>query len=297
MRLIRIWFRASRPFTFSGAVVPVLVGTSPAFREGQADLWLFLLVFAACLLVQIATNMVDEYSDHNRPEGQGKLLAPYKVIALGLLSAGAVKLGAAVCFGIATAIGIYLIIRTGWPILAICAASLIVAYFYSAGRLSLGKIGLGQPLVFVFMGPVMVMGAYYVQTQSFTMASLWLSLPVACTVTAILAANDLRDFEEDRAAGKRTPVTVFGRRFGRWEWLGLVVTAYLIVFGLVVTGSLGIMGLLPLLALPQATRTFRLIWNGQERAQLAPALPATAIFHGQFGFLLAAGIVLERLLS
>ncbi|MDO8716853.1 MAG: 1,4-dihydroxy-2-naphthoate octaprenyltransferase [Dehalococcoidales bacterium] len=297
MPLIRIWFRASRPFTFSGAAAPVLAGTSLAFREGQANLWLFLLVFAASLLVQIATNLVDEYTDHDRPEGQQKLLAPYKVIALGLLSSTAVKRGAAVCFGIATAIGIYLIIRTGWPVLAICTASIVVAYFYSAGRLSLGKIGLGQPLVFVFMGPVMVMGAYYVQTQYFTVESMWLSLPVACTVTAILAANDLRDFEEDRAAGKRTPVTVFGPQFGRREWLALVVTAYLIVFGLAVTEPSGIMGLLPLLALPQAVRTFRLIWNGRERAQLAPALPATAIFHGQFGFLLAAGIALGRLVS
>lgn len=293
MNKIHIWFRASRPFTFSGAIVPVLVGTSPAFREG----WLFLLVLVACLLVQIATNLVDEYSDHGRPEGQGKLLAPYKVIALGLLSAGAVKRGAAVCFGIATIIGIYLIIRTGWPILALCAAGIVVAYFYSAGRLSLGKLGLGQPLVFLFMGPVMVMGSYYVQTQSFTLESLWLSLPVACTVTAILAANDLRDYEEDKAAGKRTPVTMLGRRFGRREWLGLVVAAYLIIFGLVVTGSLGIMGLLPLLALPQAVRTFRLVWQGSDRAQLAPALPATAIFHGLFGFLLAAGISLGSLLS
>lgn len=295
--MFRIWFRASRPFTFTGAIVPVLLGTSLAFREGSVDLWLFLLVLIGSLMVQIATNLVDEYSDHARPEGQEKLLAPYKVIALGLLSSTTVKWGAMVCFGIAALIGTYLVIQTGWPILMICIASIIVAYFYSAGPLPLGNIGLGQPLVFIFMGAVMVMGAYYIQIQSFTIESAWLSIPVACTVTAILVSNDLRDFEEDKVAAKRTPVTIFGRQFGCWEWSLLVVAAYITIFGLAATGLLGMIGLLPILALPQASKAFRLIWSGHERAQLAPALPATARFHGQFGFLLAAGVVLQRLLS
>ena len=296
MNKLGIWIRASRPFTLPGAIAPVLVGTALAFSKGKSNFWLFLLVLIASLFIQIATNLVDEYADHARPEGKRKLLAPYKVIALGLLSPAAVKLGAMVCFGIASAIGIYLIVHSGWPILVLCLASLAVAYFYSAGTIPLGKMGLGQPLVFIFMGPVMVMGSYFVQTRMFTADSLWLSIPMGCTVTAILAANDLRDFEEDRHGSKRTPVTAFGPNFGRWEWATLVIAAYLAVTVMTVFKVLPVMSLLSLLALPQACAAFKLVRNGRERPQLAPALPATARFHGIFGVLLALGIVLGRLL-
>ena len=210
-----VWYRAARPFTLSASIIPVLVGSSLAYREGRFSLLLFVLALAASLLVQAGANMVDEFSDHARPEGSGKLLAPYKVIALGLLSSKAVKWGAAVCFGVATIVGIYFISVAGWPILAMCLASAAVAYFYSAGPKPLGSIGLGHPLVFFFMGPVMVVGAYYVQTQTFTLEALWLSLPIGCTVTAILIANDLRDMEEDSSVAKITPVTRFGRLFGK----------------------------------------------------------------------------------
>ncbi len=294
MNKVRTWIRASRPFTLPGAIAPVVVGTALAFQEAKGNFWLFLLVLVGSLLIQIATNLVDEYSDHARPEGKKKLPAPYKVIALGLLSPAEVKRGALVCFGIAIAIALYLIAITGWPILVLCIASLAVAYFYSAGKVPLGKIGLGQPLVFIFMGPVMVMGSYFVQTKAFTLQSALLSIPMGCTVTAILAANDLRDFEEDQTGGKQTPVTAHGREFGRVEWSVLVITAYAAVVALAAAGTLPVWSLLSILALPQALAAFSLVRNGKDRSQLARALPATAQFHGLFGLLLALGIVLGR---
>lgn len=297
VRQLKIWYRASRPFTLSASAVPVLVGSSLALQEGRFSPGLFILVLLASVLVQVTTNLVDEYSDHSRPEGKEKLLAPYKVIALGLLSSTAVRRGAAVCFGVAAAIGIFLTIVVGWPILVICLASAAVAYFYSASPRPLGTIGLGQPLVFIFMGPVMVLGAYYVHTQTFTLPALWLSLPVGFTVTAILAANDLRDLEEDRTAGKTTVVTLLGRRFGRWEWTFLVAAAYLGVIIMAVTGLLHPLALVALLTLPWAVATGRAVWREGGRVELALALRMSARLHGYFGLLLAAGVVIGRFIS
>ena len=142
-------------------------------------------------------------------------MAPYKVIALGLLSPRAVRAGAVLSFGVATGIGLYLVLVTGWALLLCCAASLLVAYGYSAGPVPLGNVGLGQPLVFVFMGLLMVMATYYVQTVTLTGQALLAALPVACLVTAILVVNDLRDIEEDRQMGKITPVSqVLARGLG-----------------------------------------------------------------------------------
>ena len=271
--------------------MPALVGSALAFRDGKASLLLFFLILLASLLVQVTTNLVDEYSDHARPAGKEKLLAPYKVIALGQLSARAVRLGAVVFFSIATLIGIYLIWISGWPVLVICLTSAAIVYFYSAGPKPLGNLGLGHPLVFLFMGPVMVLGTYYTHTHTFPLEALWLSLAIGCTVTAILAANDLRDLEEDLMGGKTTTTTLLGRRFGRWEWTVLVGAAFILIVALVAARRTGPLALVSLLSLPQAVIAARSIWRGRQRADLTPALRATSKLHLYFGILLAIGLV------
>jgi len=146
---IKAWFWAIRPFSISAAVVPVLVGSAFAFSGGKFSLFRFLMVLIAGILVQMATNLIDEYSDHARPEGEHKIPAPYKVIALGKLTAKEVKLGAFVCFGVATVIGIYLIYLCGCRFCS-CLWELPRRPIFIRPAASLGKIGLGQPLVFAF---------------------------------------------------------------------------------------------------------------------------------------------------
>jgi 1,4-dihydroxy-2-naphthoate polyprenyltransferase len=246
-------------------------------------------------LVQIGTNLVDEYADHDRGGSQGKLLAPYKVIALGLLSPKAVRAGAVLSFGVASGIGLYLVLVTSWGLLLCCIASLLVAYGYSAGPMPLGKIGLGQPLVFIFMGLLMVMATYYVQTARLTGQSLLAALPVACLVTAILVVNDLRDIEEDRQMRKMTPVSRFGAGFGLGTFVLLIAGAYLSVLLWVVARPAVSPILLVLLALPRAYATTRLIRSGDTRTSLNQALRGSAQLHLQFGVLLALGLVISRL--
>jgi 1,4-dihydroxy-2-naphthoate polyprenyltransferase len=292
---LKSWFWAIRPFTLPASVVPVLVGTALAFRDGQFNSLRFVLTWVASLLVQIGTNLVDEYTDHLTAGSQGKLLAPYKVIALGLLSPQAVRSGAVLSFGVATGIGLYLVLVTSWSLLLVCAASLIVAYSYSAGPMPLGNIGLGQPLVFVFMGLLMVTATYYVQTATLTGQAFLAALPVACLVTAILVVNDLRDIDEDRQTGKITPVSRFGRRFGLGTFLLLVSGAYVSVLFWVVTEPALFPLLLVLLALPKAVATMRLIRYGNTRAALNQALRGSAQLHWHFGVLMALGLVISRL--
>jgi 1,4-dihydroxy-2-naphthoate polyprenyltransferase len=294
---LRSWLRAIRPFTLPASVVPVLVGTALAFRDGYFDSWRFVLTLLGSMLVQVGTNLVDEYTDHERVGSQRKLLAPYKVIALGLLSPQAVHAGALLSFGMAMGIGLYLVLVTDWALLLFCAASLLVAYSYSAGPMPLGNVGLGQPLVFIFMGLLMVTATYYVQTAVVTSQALLAALPIACLVTAILVVNDLRDIEEDRQTGKITPVSRFGAGFGVVTFLLLVGGAYLSVLLWVMAGSALFPTLLVLLALPQAFFTTRLIVSGETRASLNQALRGSAQLHLQFGVLLALGLVMSRLLS
>lgn len=296
-RLLPPWFWAVRPFSLPASVVPVLVGTALAAHEGIFDVVRFLLTLVGSVLVQIGTNLVDEYTDHVKGGSTGKLLAPYKVIALGLLSPQAVRTGALLSFGVATIIGLYLVAVSGWPLLLACAASLAVAYGYSGGPFPLGHVGLGEPLVFVFMGLLMVMATYYVQTLALTPAALVASLPVACLVTAILVVNDLRDIDEDQQAGKTSPVSHFGRDFGVGLFLFLVAGAYLSIVLWVSTRPALAPLLLVVLALPKAISTSRLITAGKDRGTLNQALRGAAQLHLQFGVLMALGLLASRLIT
>lgn len=288
------WYRASRPFTLPASVVPVLVGSALAFREGQASLGLFALMLIASLLVQVGANLVDEYSDHGRVEEGGKIIAPYKVISLGLLSVRAVKLGALTSFGLASIAGLYIVAVTGWPILVVSLASLAAAYLYAGGPKPLGAYALGQPMVFVFMGLVMVMGTYYVHAHTLTVESLLLAVGVGCTTTAILVANDLRDMEEDLSSGKSTPVTLWGRPFGRLLWTALVAVGFVLPATLAVFGGMGILLLLPFIALLKAYQAWRTLRYGNDRPALLTGLRQSASFHWWYGVLLALGVGLGR---
>ena len=291
-----IWLQAVRPFTLSAAVVPVLVGSALAAQSGAFHAFLFILVLIGSILVQCGTNLTDEYADHDGDKARHKVQAPYKVIARGLLTPGAVLRGALTCFGLAALIGVFLVTRTGWPLAVVCLASVGVAYCYSAGPLPLGNVALGEPLVFVFMGPVMVLGSFYVQTQAVTWTAVWLSIPVACLVTDILIANNLRDAEEDNLSGKTTLVHLWGRRPVAMLYCVLLLIAFAGLAALVLGGLGSWFWLAPFLLLPQAIGAARSVSRGSGRAEMHQALRGTAQLHLRFGILLSAALVLGPLL-
>ena len=290
------WFQAVRPFTLSAAVVPVLVGSALAAESGPFHATLFVLVLIGSILVQCGTNLTDEYADHDTETAGHKVQAPYKVIARGLLTPGAVMRGALTCFALAAVIGAYLVTQTGWPLAVVCLASVGVAYCYSAGPLPLGNVALGEPLVFIFMGPVMVLGSFYVQTQAITWTAAWVSLPVACLVTAILIANNLRDAEEDSLSGKTTLVHLWGRQAVSLLYCALLLIAFGSLAVLVLAGPGSWIWLAPFVSLPQAVGVARMVSNCTERAELHQALRGTAKLHLRFGLLLSAALALSPLL-
>jgi 1,4-dihydroxy-2-naphthoate octaprenyltransferase len=252
-------------------------------------------VLLGSVLVQSATNLVDEYADHRSGEGASKKIqAPYKVISRGLLTPQQVRAGAFTCFGLAALLGIYLVWQTGWPLVLVCVASLGAAYGYSAGPWPLGNMGLGEPLVFVFMGPVMVLSSFYVHTHTLTWTAAWLSLPVGCLVTAILVVNNLRDVEEDRLSGKVTLVALWGRQPVVWLYDLLLLVAFGSVLILVLSGPGAWLWLAPFLVLPRGVAVARMVQNGNERAVLHQALQGTARLHMHFGLLLALALSLPQ---
>jgi 1,4-dihydroxy-2-naphthoate polyprenyltransferase len=287
---VKTWYWAIRPFSLSASVVPIVLGSVLALRYEAFDGFLFALMLLGSMLVQSGTNLIDEYADHEQGQTPGKVLAPYKVIALGQLTPRAVRLGALICFGAAALIGLYLVGRTGWPLALVCLASVGVAYGYSAGPYPLGQLGLGEPLVFVFMGPVMVLSSFYVHAHTLYWPVVWLSLPIGCLVTAILVVNNLRDVDEDLQHGKSSMATVWGRRTASWVYCGLLLVAFGTLGLLVISGTGSWLWLVPFILLPQSIAVAQQVRQGRERVVLHQALQGTAALHLRFGLLLAVAL-------
>jgi 1,4-dihydroxy-2-naphthoate octaprenyltransferase len=180
----------------------------------------------------------------------------------------------------------------GWPVLAAGFASVLAGYFYTATPIKYGRRGLGEMAVFFFMGPVIVMGAYYVQLEDLSWPAFWASLPVGFLVANILHANNLRDIENDRARGKVTLSTLTGRPGADYGLWALVIASYAVVVAAVALDELSAWALLIAGSLPAAAMTVRALKETDSRA-LNALVRGSARLHMQFGVLLALGLGIE----
>lgn len=233
---MKAWLLAARPKTLSAAVAPVLVGTALAYRGAASIHWIaFSCALLGAIFIQIGTNLVNDALDFKRGADTHERLGPVRVTQAGLLPANAVLGGAYGCFVIAALCGIPLILRGGWPILAIGVFSIVAAYAYTGGPYPLAYHGLGEVFVMVFFGLIAVEGSYYVQRLTFSIEALFGGVCCGALAVVLLAINNYRDLASDRTNRKLTLAARFGERFaiGEIEWmamlayLSLIILAYL----------------------------------------------------------------------
>jgi len=291
MRQARLWLMAARPVSFTASVIPVLVGTAIA-ADHSFDAVLFALALAGAVAIHAGTNLVNDYFDHIKGTDTADALGPSGVIQRGLLSPRAVLAGGVAAFVAGAAIGLVITAMTGWPVLALGVASVLAGYFYTASPLSLAYRGLGEVVVFVFMGPVIVMGAYYVQLERWSWDAFIASLPVGLLVAAILHANNVRDIENDRRNRKWTLAALAGRPAADYEFVALTLGAFALVILMAITESAPWTVLLTLLALPIAIRLVHAEMAARSARALNGVLAQTAGLHMIFGLLLASGFAI-----
>ena len=122
---VRIWLMAARPRTLPAAIAPVLVGTSLAIRNGPFHALAFIAALLGAVLIQIGTNLSNDYSDARRGADTDDRIGPVRVTAGGLLPPHQVLVATYLTFGAAVLCGVYLIAVAGWLLLAVGAASIL----------------------------------------------------------------------------------------------------------------------------------------------------------------------------
>jgi len=216
-----------------------------------------------------------------------------RVIQSGLLSRGQVKRGMVVVLALALAIGVYLTFVRGPLVLVVGIAAVIVALAYTGGPYPLGYHGLGEVFVFLFFGLTAVVGTYWVQTGTTSPLAWLMAVAIGALVTAIIVVNNLRDIEQDRAAGKRTIAVRVGVRATRWEYAVLMAVPYGLLTILVLTSDLPPAALLAWLSLPLALRATRRVFVQTGRA-LNSALAETGQTAIAYSALFALGLLLTH---
>ena len=291
------WWLAIRPRTLPAAVGPVLVGVGLAVGDGAFKPLPALAALAGALLLQIASNLANDYYDfvkgYDQPDRQG----PMRVALSGLISLRELRLGLILVLLVTAIIGLYLISVGGWPILAVGAAAIIASVAYSGGPFPLSANGLGDLFVFIFFGLAAVVGTYYVQALTVT-PLVWLAaLPPGLLITAILVVNNLRDIDSDARVCKRTLAVRLGRAGTRWEYTLLQAGAYAVPLALLLTApALGafspadLLVMLPWLTLPMAMRLRRMVYTAADGPTMNQALAGTARLSLLFGLLFAVGL-------
>lgn len=297
------YVRLLRPFSFTASVVPLLLGSALAFADRGHEQWA-LLPFALVggVALHAVANVANDLYDHERGvDADYALNGSSGVLVDGSLTGGQVRRYLLVLVGVVVLCGAVLLGARGLPLLVLGLVGLLGAYGYTGGPAGYKYLALGDLLVAVLMGPLMVGGCYLVLTGSLPAHVLVGSLPVALLVSAILVANNLRDVEHDALTRVVTVTTLLARRpaVAKAEYDVLVVAAYLSVPVLVVTGALPVPCLLALLAVPLATPLLRALHAatlGRPEELGIAFVAGTAKLHAATGLLLVVGVLLSRLL-
>jgi 1,4-dihydroxy-2-naphthoate polyprenyltransferase len=281
---MRAWIAAARPKTLSAAVVPVLMGTALAAHEPPAITWaVFFCALLGAVLIQIATNLINDALDFKKGADTAERLGPVRVTAAGLIRPETVMTAAWVCLMGAALCGIPLLVRGGWPMLVIGLASIAAAYAYTGGPYPLAYRGLGEVFVVIFFGLVAVGGTFYAHSLQLTRGALLAGFAAGSLGTVLLVINNLRDVEGDRRSDKRTTVVRFGERFARAE------IAFFALAPFVAVALIGMRGLLvTLLALPLAVALLVRV-SRSRGAELNRCLAMAGGLQWAFGLLFVIG--------
>ena len=286
------WVLAARPKTLSAAAAPVVVGAGLGVFHGTGRLLPVLAALVGALLIQIGTNLANDYFDFMKGTDTEDRLGPVRVTQAGLIPPATVRRGMIVTLGLAFLVGVYLVWVGGLPIVVVGLASLVCAVVYTGGPYPLAYNGLGDLFVFVFFGLVAVGGTYWVQALALPPDVLLAGVAMGALSTAILVVNNLRDLETDARAGKRTLAVMLGRAGTQGEYLvmaGVAATVPVVGvlgFGWPLPSLAALLGLVPLLT------PLRTVFSFEDPRQLNPALGQTARSVAVYGLLLAGGLAL-----
>ena len=300
---VRKYWQLMRPHTLTAAIVPVLVGTATAkiFLLGSEDhikISLLLAMLLACLLIQAATNMFNEYYDFKKGLDDHTSVGIGGAIVRNGMSPKLVMNLAIAFYIIAALLGIYLAVQSSFWILPIGLVCMAIGYLYTGGPMPISWTPFGELFSGVFMGGIIILLAFFIQTGNLQTLVVWISVPIIITIGLINMANNIRDRVKDKESGRLTLPIVLGKA----NSIRFLALMYIVAYAFVVYITFFIPGgsiffLLALLSFPLPVKAVRRFKKNDTPATMMPAMAATGKTNTFFGVLYALGIYISALLG
>lgn len=295
---LKIWFLETRPHFLLLSVVLSLLGTSIAWYDGAFHLGHALLAFFGLLLTHISVNVLNDYFDYKSgvdlatkrtPFSGGSgilpatLLTPRQVFWLGLGS-----------FLLAIPIGIYFLVVKGWLLFPLLLVAAICVLFYTPLIL---KLKWPEWAPGIGLGVLPVLGAYFVQTATYTLPAVVASIPSGILVHNLLLLNEFPDTEADSKVGRQTLPIALGKTKTSLIYSVLTIGVYLWIIGGVVTKQMPIFSLIALLTFPLAIKAMRGALKYDDASKLIPAMASNVLVVLLTQLLLGIGYILAETLA
>jgi len=273
-----IWLEAMRPKTWIASIAPIFLGTALAKHLGFFNLWIFLATLGTGLWIQIGTNLANDYFDWKKGSDTPQRVGPRRVMQASLVREEAMLKAIVFSFLLAALFCSYLCVKGGMVVLVLLVVAILLGIGYTAGPMALAYTGWGDFFVLTGFGVVAMGMTTYLQTGIFYKEAFLFGLAPGALATAILTVNNLRDYEVDRSANKKTLIVRFGREFGKAEYVTMHLLAQAVPLTLVFAfGFSWKLSLLSFLLLPSYT-LIKEVYRTKSAGSFAPLLPKTALY-------------------
>ena len=297
---IKSWIHSFRLKTLPLALSNTIIGTCLAAADGKFQWSIFGLVVVTTVLLQILSNMANDYGDFVNGKDTAERIGPKRMVQSGEINAK-IMLRGMIVVGILCAIsGVSLIIlgTEGMDISNLLIfgllglAAIAAAIKYTVGKNPYGYRGLGDLFVFIFFGLVGVIGTYFMQTQDFRWEILLPAAAIGFLSTGVLNMNNMRDYEADKNAGKLTIVVYMGTKKAAFYHLFLVAGAALLAVIYTLINYESPMQWFFLLSFPLLFLNLKKVFTYTDAKQLYPELPRLSMASLVFALTFGIGLLL-----
>lgn len=276
---MRVWWKALRYHFVPPSIFPATLGAAVALAADHTFYpFYFLLVLTGVVVNHIALNMADDYFDYEqavdrqKPKEENPYSGGSGTLGSGLIRPSTMFKVFVICFSVTVAIGLYLTVARGFPVLLFCLLGVFCSVFYNAPPISFSHHGLGELGQLVNFGTTIGLGSYFVQTQKLSLEAFVATLPLGIMLFSMIIINEIPDYQEDRLAGKLTLVARYGRRAGVRLYFASWACTYTVIALGVLSGVLPLAALLAFASLPLALRSMQTLReNYEDPVRLAPA--------------------------
>lgn len=292
---LQLMWKMTRPHTLTATFAPIILGTVLAAQEATIRWDLFIVVMLACLALQIATNLFNEYYDFKRGLDTAASVGIGGGIVRHGLKPSSVLTVAFILYAIAAVLGVYICMETSWWLVVVGLFGMAVGYLYTGGPLPIAYTPFGELFSGALMGNGFVIISYFIQTGEVTWLSVFVSVPTGILVGAINMSNNIRDIEEDIVGGRKTLPILLGRARAI-KGLALAFTvAYVWVIGLVVVGIVSPWALLVLVTVKKPIAAIKAFIAGDTQPiMMRTAMKSTALTNTIFTFVFAVGLFIAQ---